>query len=84
MLISLTTESILLEGHIDIVDIDVLYPMLREHRDIPVDITSCKSAHTAVVQVLLACGSTVIGADAVNDWRQFLRPNHQFMIKKKD
>lgn len=83
MPISLTDECAVLEGYIDITDVDVLYPWLLEHHETPVDVAECTGAHTAVVQVLLACGARIAGAEDTVDWRQYLVDGHEFYANER-
>ncbi|SFQ75551.1 hypothetical protein [Donghicola eburneus] len=83
MPISLTSEAAVLDGYIDITEVDALYPWLQDHPETPVDVTDCTGAHTAVVQVLIACGASIQGAADTTDWRQYLLADRQFYAKKR-
>lgn len=53
--------AIRLEGHCAVEEAETLLELLLTHSDAPVDWTRCQSAHTAVVQVLLALGRPTLG-----------------------
>lgn len=53
--------TIILDGKCPVEDAEPLLEMLQASPATPVDWTRCQELHTAVVQVLLAAGTTPIG-----------------------
>jgi len=52
-------------------DAEALLQYLSSHPNAPVDWRACESAHTAVVQVLMALGPKLLGppnSQALRDW----------------
>lgn len=76
MPISLTPEAAVFEGHVDITDIDQLHPWMVANTDAVLDVTECTSAHTAVVQIVVASGMPVKGAEDTGDWRSIFKKPH--------
>ncbi len=82
MPISLNDDCALLEGYIDITDVDILHPWLQQNPTSAVDVSDCTGAHTAVVQLLIATGATVAGAEGTEDWRQYLTSGREYYAKE--
>ncbi|OUD10615.1 hypothetical protein BVC71_03745 [Marivivens niveibacter] len=81
MPISLTDTEAVLSGDIDITDVDALHPWLTEHRGGTVDLTDCKSAHTAVVQLLIAAKANIKNNSETNDWRSILSNSNSYLLQ---
>ena len=81
MPISLTDQVAVLTGDIDITDVDTLHPWLLENRDGTVDLTDCKSAHTAVVQLLIAAKANIKNNSETNDWRSILSNSNSYLVQ---
>ena len=63
--------AILLEGMCPSEDAEALLQCLSEHPGALIDWRTCESAHTAVIQVLMARGSKLLGPPAgraLRDW----------------
>jgi hypothetical protein len=65
---------ILLEGTCPSEDSETLLQALLEHPGAVVDWTACDSAHTAVIQVLVAFKPKLTGPPAGNVLRQWVAP----------
>ena len=66
-----TDDMILLEGACPSEDAEALLQCLSLHPSAPVDWRSCESAHTAVIQVLMALRPKLVGppaGHALRDW----------------
>lgn len=72
MPLELTSDVALLRGHVDIAEAEDLMTWLTDGPGRPVDVADCPSAHTAILQLLLALRPQIIGAEGQNDWRALL------------
>jgi hypothetical protein len=76
MPVAISETGAVLDGICGIAETETLLSWLQSHPQGPVDVTRCEHAHTAILQVLLAVGPTVVGIDADADadtWRSLLR-----------
>ena len=80
MPISLDDNTAVLTGDIDITDVDALHPWLTEHQNGVVDVSDCNSAHTAVVQLLIAAKANIRNTNEQADWRALLSKPHSLSI----
>lgn len=77
MPMELTETAAVLEGVCEVAEAEALLSWLQSHPQGRVDITRCAHLHTAILQVLMAAGPTLVGADGGTDarpWLALLRP----------
>ena len=72
MPLELTPDVALLRGHVDIAEAEDLMTWLTDDPGRPVDVAECASAHTAILQLLLALRPDITGAEGHSDWRALL------------
>ena len=61
MPMDLSETAAVLTGICEVAEAETLLAWLQAHPQGPVDVSGCEHAHTALVQVLLAAGPTMIG-----------------------
>jgi hypothetical protein len=67
-------EAILLEGECPADEAEALLELILAHPAAPIDWSRCRSAHTAVVQVLLAAGQPLRGLPEDDFLRRWTLP----------
>lgn len=70
----LENGTVSLEGDCSIEDAETLLQHLLDDLDAPVDLRRCSSAHTAVIQVLMASGRGVLGPPEGEFLAKFIAP----------
>jgi hypothetical protein len=75
MTVQMSTDgAILLEGLCPSEDAEALLQYLSAHPAAPVDWRACESAHTAVIQVLMASRSKLLGPPTGQSLRDWVAP----------
>jgi hypothetical protein len=66
--------AIALSGHCGSEDAEPLLQQLLANPDAPIDWSECEDAHTAVVQLVMACGRPLFGSPKDSFLRQWVEP----------
>ena len=79
--LSAASGVIVLEGACPSEDAEILLQHLTSTPSSSVDISSCKSAHTAVIQVLLAFRPRLIGIPPDNSLWRWVHPSLRISVR---